>query len=118
VLPLLLNRSSSVQESVVITVVVIVSLPVLRLALLALCCSLQSHLHTHNACISKTLKIRIYKIMGNPAVTSVYKCVTQVLSPGKDKQCPLSNYVNYVPYLFHCTLNFLLNFICQKCLSD
>jgi len=64
VLPFLLNRSRSVQKSVVITVVVVGSLPVLRLALLALCCSQQSHLHTHNACISKTLKIRIYTIMG------------------------------------------------------
>ena len=64
VLPFLLNCSSSVQESVVIAVVVIVSLPVFRLALLALCCSQQSHLHTDNACISKTLKIRIYIIMG------------------------------------------------------
>ena len=75
VLPFLLNCSSSVQESVIITVVVIVSLPVLRLALLALCCNQQSHLHTNNARISQTLKIRIYKITGKPAVTSVHKCM-------------------------------------------
>lgn len=71
VLPFLLNCSSSVQESVIITIVVIVGLPVLRLALLALCCSQQSQWHTDNAYISKTLKIRIYKIMGGKNLLSL-----------------------------------------------
>ena len=56
--------------------------------------------------------------MGKPAATSVHKHGPLVLSPGKAKQRLLSNYVNYVPYLFHCKVIFLLNLIFQKYPSD